>query len=113
MTFKRPAYEEITLRHGGNTLRLRPSLRAATILEDKFGLPAIDKGLAELEFIIVPEIIRAASCNASDAAAFLSGLPGKPLSPSLKPSLIPYTISFACSFRPLSNGWTRRRPASR
>ena len=81
MTFKRPAYEEITLSHGGNTVRLRPSLRAATILEDKFGLAAIDKGLAELDLTIVSEIILTAS-SPQDAAAFLrSEAAGRPLSP--------------------------------
>lgn len=82
MTFKRPAYEEVTIVHGGNVLALRPSLRAATILQDKFGFPAIDKGLAEFDYIIVSEIIRAASSPARNAAAFLrSEAAGRPLSP--------------------------------
>lgn len=81
MTFKRPAYEEVTIAHGGKTVTLRPSLRAATILENKLGFPAIDKGLAELDFIIVSEIILAASPSRQDAAAFLSSLSGRPLSP--------------------------------
>lgn len=80
MTFKRPAYEEVTLSYGGNIARLRPSLRAATILEDKFGLAAIDKALAEFNLNIVVEIIHAAS-SPQDAGAFLAGIPGKPLSP--------------------------------
>ncbi|OCJ42733.1 hypothetical protein [Agrobacterium tumefaciens] len=82
MTYKRPAYEEVTIAHGENTVTLRPTLRAATILEDKFGLATIDKGLAELDFAIVSEIIRAASSSAQDAAAFLrSEAAGRPLSP--------------------------------
>lgn len=79
---KQPAYEQVTIVHGGNTVTLRPSLRAASILEDKFGLSAIDKGLTELDFAIVSEIIRAASSSAQDAAAFLrSEAAGRPLSP--------------------------------
>lgn len=81
MTFKRPAYEQVTIAHGGSAVTLRPTLRAATILEDKFGFPAIDKGLAELDFIIVSEIILAASCSRQDAAVFLSVHPERPLSP--------------------------------
>ena len=82
MNYQRPAYEQVTIAHGGNTVTLRPSLRAATILEDKFGFPAIDKGLAELDYMIVSEIIRAASSTAQDAAAFLrSEAAGRPLSP--------------------------------
>lgn len=81
MTYKQPAYEEVTIAHGENTVTLRPTLRAATILEDKFGLATIDKGLAELDFAIVSEIIRAASSSAQDAAAFLrSEAAGRPLS---------------------------------
>lgn len=81
MTFKRPAYEEVTIAHGGSTVALRPSLRAATILEDKFGVAAIEKSLAEFDYIIVSEIIRTASSSAQDAAAFLcSEAAGRPLS---------------------------------
>ncbi len=29
MTFQRPAYEQVTIAHGGHTVTLRPSLRAA------------------------------------------------------------------------------------
>lgn len=69
------------LSHGGNAVRLRPSLRAATILEDKFGLAAIDKGMAELDYLLVSEIILAASSSRQDAAAFLGGNSERPLSP--------------------------------
>ncbi len=82
MTFKRRAYEEITISHRGNTVPLRPSLRAATILEDKFGLPVIEKALTEFDFSIVCEVIRAASSPAQDGAAFLlSEAAERPLSP--------------------------------
>lgn len=80
MTYQRPAYEEVRIAHGGNTVTLRPTLRAAVSLEARFGFPALFRALEEGSFTIISEIIRAASCNASDAAAFLSSLPGKPLS---------------------------------
>lgn len=76
----RPAYEQVTFAHGGNTVTLRPSLRAATILEARFGFPAMFRALDEGNLTIISEIILAASSPAQDAAAFLAGIPGKPLS---------------------------------
>lgn len=81
MTFTRRAHEEVTIAHGGSTVSLRPSLRAATVLEDRFGLPAIERGLAELNFTIISEIILTLSTSRQDAAAFLSSLRGRPLLP--------------------------------
>ncbi|MCZ7864744.1 hypothetical protein O9X98_25470 [Agrobacterium salinitolerans] len=80
MTYKRPAYEQVTIAHGGNTVTLRPSLRAATTLEARFGFPAMFRALDEGSFTIISEIILAASSPAQDVAAFLAGIPGKPLS---------------------------------
>lgn len=94
MTYQRPAYEEVTIAHGGNSVTLRPSLRAATILENRFGFPAIDKGLAELDFIIVSEIIRAASVSRQDAAAFLGGNLERPLSFFFEAVINPLTDLF-------------------
>ncbi len=80
MTFQRPTYEEVTIARGGNTATLRPSLRAATILVDRYGFPALFKALDEFNLTIVCEIIRVSATRA-DAAAFLSDLAGKPLLP--------------------------------
>ncbi|MGP4752129.1 hypothetical protein [Agrobacterium pusense] len=80
MTYKRPAYEEVRIAHGGNTLTLRPSLRAAVTLEAWFGFPAMFRALEEGSFTITSEIILTASSPVQDAAAFLAGIPGKPLS---------------------------------
>lgn len=80
MTYKRPAYEEVRIAHSGNTLTLRPSLRAAVTLESWFGFPAMFRALDEGSFTIISEIILTASSPVQDAAAFLAGIPGKPLS---------------------------------
>ncbi|SOC92560.1 hypothetical protein SAMN05216358_2716 [Rhizobium sp. AN5] len=80
MTYHRPAYEEVRIAHGGNTVALRPTLRAATTLEARFGFPAMFGALDEGNFTIISEIVLAASSPAQDAAAFLAGIPGKPLS---------------------------------
>ncbi|MGV1918032.1 hypothetical protein [Rhizobium sp. 22-785-1] len=80
MTYKRPAYEEVRIAHGGSTVTLRPTLRAAVTLEARYGFPIMFRALEEGSFTVISEIILAASSSASDAAAFLAGIPGKPLS---------------------------------
>lgn len=80
MNYQRPAYEEVTIAHGGSTVTLRPSLRAAVVLEARFGFPSLFRGLDEGNFTIIFDIILAASSSRQDAAAFLAGIPGKPLS---------------------------------
>ncbi|MCZ7907746.1 hypothetical protein O9X94_00370 [Agrobacterium leguminum] len=80
MTYKRPAFEQVTITHGGNAVTLRPTLRAAVTLEAAFGFPALDRALAEGNFTIISEIIRATANSRADAAAFLSVHPEGPLS---------------------------------
>lgn len=79
MIYQRPQYEQVTIAHGGNTVTLRPSLRAAITLEARFGFPALFRALEQGSFTIISEIILTAS-SPQDAAAFLAGIPGKPLS---------------------------------
>lgn len=81
MTYQRPAYEQVTIAHGGNTVTLRPTLRAAVTLEARFGFPALFRGLDDLNLTIISEIILTACSSRHDAAAFLSVHPGRPLFP--------------------------------
>jgi hypothetical protein len=81
MSYQRPAYEEVTIAHRGNTVTLRPSLRAAATLEQRHGFPALFAALVDLDFTIIANIIMTASCDRREAAAFLSPYPGKPLFP--------------------------------
>lgn len=78
---KRRAYEEVTIAHGGNAVTLRPTLRAATSLEDQFGLPALYRAVEDLNVTVISEIILTSATSRQDAAAFLSSLVGKPLLP--------------------------------
>ena len=81
MTFKRPAYEQVTIAHGGNTVTLRPYLQAACTLEARYSLPALYEALQEHNFTIIKDIILMTSSSGyQDAAAFLSSIIGKPLS---------------------------------
>ncbi|OCP17020.1 MULTISPECIES: hypothetical protein [unclassified Ensifer] len=77
---KRRAYEEITIVHGGNAVTLRPSLRAATILEELHGIPALFRALDDCNLTIISEMILTMTSR-QDAAAFLSSIPGRPLLP--------------------------------
>lgn len=79
MTYKRPAYEQVTIAHGGHTVTLRPSLRAAATLVERFGFSGLEHGLDDGSLSVTSEIILHGSENQRDAAAFLS-LRGKPLS---------------------------------
>lgn len=81
MTYQRPAYEQVTIAHGDNTVTLRPSLRAAATLEARHGFPALFRALADLNMTIISEIILTASSRQDAAAACLAGIPGKPLLP--------------------------------
>ncbi|MBD9493199.1 hypothetical protein IB271_04585 [Ensifer sp. ENS01] len=89
MTYQRPAYEQVTIAHGGNTVTLRPSLRAAVTLEAAFGFPAMFRALEEGNLTTISEIILAASVSRQDAAAFLGGNLGRPLSPFIGAARIP------------------------
>lgn len=79
MTYQRPAYEEVRIVHGGNTVTLRPALRAAVTLEARFGFPAMFRALAEGNFTTISEIILAGASSRQDAAAFLLLARGRPL----------------------------------
>ncbi|TAY66499.1 hypothetical protein [Rhizobium leguminosarum] len=81
MNLQRPAYEEVTIAHGGNTVTLRPTLRAATTLEARHGFAALFRASLDLNMTIISDIILTASRPGHDAAAFLSSLSGKPLFP--------------------------------
>lgn len=81
MTYQRPAYEEVTIAHGGNTVTLRPSLRAAATLEQRYGLPALERAVAECNLTIISEIILVSSRSGhQSAAALLFSLSARPLS---------------------------------
>ncbi|RVE93509.1 hypothetical protein [Sinorhizobium meliloti] len=81
MTYQRPAYEEVTIAHGGNAVTLRPSLRAAATLVDRHGFPALFRALDDCNLTIISEIILSASVVRQDAAAFLLCVRGRPLFP--------------------------------
>lgn len=76
----RPAFDEITLAHGDVTVRLRPSLRAASTLERSHdGFELLARRIDEFHTGTVREIIMTAATDRKDAAAFLSAMSRLPL----------------------------------
>lgn len=89
MTYKRPAYEEVKIAHGGNTVTLRPTLRAAVTLEARYGFPAMFRALEEGSFTLISDIIQTATDSRDDAATFLRVHPGRSLSSFIGLARIP------------------------
>ncbi len=82
MRKQRASFEQVEISHGGNALTLRPSLRAATILEERFGLAALYAALEDLNFTIISEIILVSESGGNQsAAAFLTAVQRRPLFP--------------------------------
>lgn len=78
MTF-RPAYDEITLALGGNTVRLRPSLRAALHLSQDNGFATMHRQIAEIHLGTIRTLITIAATDRQEAAAFLDQIDRTPL----------------------------------
>ena len=71
---------DVPMVYGGNAVSLRPSLRAATQLEQyQGGFPALILKLQELDTATIKAVIHAAATDRQEATAFLSGLANKPL----------------------------------
>jgi hypothetical protein len=78
MTF-RPAHDEFRLVHADLTVTMRPSLRAATILEHEYGFDALFAQIHEFRLGTIRDIIMTTAIDHKDAAAFLASFNGKPL----------------------------------
>ncbi|WP_108262266.1 phage tail assembly chaperone [Mangrovicoccus ximenensis] len=72
--------EEVTIRHNGHVVTLRPSLRAAMTLERLHGgwEPLISR-LSETHVITMQAIIRASAVSSTTAEALLAALQNQPL----------------------------------
>lgn len=93
MTTVRPA-PEITLTHGNHVVRLVPTLRAATILEQQEGgFPGLLDRLRDLHTATIKAVIIAgASCRTS-ADAFLTAMQDKPLL-TIQNAALPACLAF-------------------
>lgn len=82
MRKQRASFEQVEIIHGVIAVTLRPSLRAATILEERFGLPALHAALEDLNFTIISEIILVSDSSGNqNAAALLNAVQREPLFP--------------------------------
>ena len=75
-----PANDELTLSLGGNTVRLRPSLRAAAYLEGLHnGFLELTRCISEFRIGTIREVIKAAATDNQQASAFLAAFDTLPL----------------------------------
>lgn len=74
-----PAYDEITLALGGDTVRLRPSLRAATHFVRNDGFADLPRRIAEFHLGTICDLITVAATDRQEAAAFLARMEATPL----------------------------------
>ena len=72
---------EITLTHGNHVVRLVPTLRAATILEQSDGgFPAVLRRIEDLHTNTIRAVVMAGASSRTAADAFLTALGDLPLS---------------------------------
>ncbi len=90
-----PAYDGVTLELGGNTVRLRPSLRAASRLVSP---PDLFEHVVDFHLGTIREIIMAAATDRQEATAFLAMINATPLlivSDAITAPLVQFLGSFA------------------
>lgn len=75
----RPAYDEITLALGSWSVRLRPSLRAASHFACEDGFAYLAQRLAEFHLGTVRDLITVAATDRNEAIAFLDQIGRTPL----------------------------------
>lgn len=104
--------DEFTLAHGGLTVRLRPSLRAAMRLERLHdGFPALFAKVNTLDTATIKAVIHHAATEKGAAEAFLDHLAGQPLAPVLQAAREPLARLFAAFLLPDSEMPKREAPA--
>lgn len=75
----RPAYDEITLALDIGTVRLRPSLRAASHFAREDGFSYLPQRIAEFNLGTIRDLITVAAIDRQEAAAFLDQIDRTPL----------------------------------
>lgn len=91
-----PAYDGTTLVLGGNTVRLRPSLRAASHLAAP---PDLFRDVADFRLGTIRDIILTAATDQQEATAFLAQIDATPLQ-IVADALIAPLVMFLGSFSP-------------
>ena len=103
-----PAYDGITLALGGDTVRLRPSLRAA----HRLGVSPDDMRLSVFDFHLgtIREIITTAATDRQEATAFLAKIDATPLQ-IVADSIVAPLVAFLGSFAPADDRAERQAPS--
>ena len=102
MIKQRPAYEEVTIAFGECSVTLRPTLRAASILEQRYGVHALFKAVQDGNYTILSDIIRMASYG-EGGHSFLAKHDGKPLFQFLAVVQVPI-LKLLLMFQPEQGG---------
>ena len=74
----RPAHD-LTLDYGDNTVSLRPSLRAASLLERAYTFEVLFNQVDQFHLGTIRDIIKTAATDRQEAAAFLDAIANAPL----------------------------------
>src|SRR5690606_17880300 len=91
-----PAYNGIVLALGGNTVRLRPSLRAASQLAAP---PELFRHVVDFHLGTIREIILTAATDRQEATAFLAQIDSTPLQ-IVSSTIIAPLAAFVTAFTP-------------
>lgn len=102
-----PAYDGITLALGGDTVRLRPSLRAASHLAAP---PDLFQHVADFHLGTIREIIVTAATDRQEASAFLAKIDATPLQ-IVADSIVAPLVAFLASFAPADDRADRQAPS--
>jgi hypothetical protein len=98
-----PASDEITLAHEGLSVRLRPSLRAASVYAQEPGFETLFRRIDQFHLATVADIITMTATDRKDAIAFLKSWEGEPLAAFVESVRSPI-INLVAAFIPASEG---------
>src|SRR5690606_10419800 len=102
-----PAYNGIVLALGGNTVRLRPSLRAASQLAAP---PELFRHVVDFHLGTIREIILTAATDRQEATAFLAQIDSTPLQ-IVSNTIVTPLAAFVAGFTPADSS-TGKKPTS-
>jgi len=73
----RLAIDDIVISHGGNTVRLRPSLRAGLLIAQKYSLEDLQTALGECNFTVISHLIALGSNDLERTTDLIAGFLAK------------------------------------
>ncbi len=96
----RPAYDEITLALGSGSVRLRPSLRAASFFVGNDGFADLPRRIMELHLGTIRDLITVTAIDRKEASAFLDQIGRTPLQTVADAVTLPLLVLVTSGFQP-------------